>query len=204
MAVMLPTFTKKDLRPMDFDQTLQKNASDRGLLGQRTEERPLPPRNAAHDALMLKAQALVEKVAKSIGKPLTIEQAFEKVFADPANRALAQAALRPASMKGAPSADDDDDEDDGKSPASYEDDGGNTAHLASSAIIGRLASDKDKTARPTSATRRFGLGGRKAKIAARVQKFLSMCPNASDDEALGYALSRKRVRKVYDAKLKAS
>ena len=42
MAVILPTFTKKDLQPMDFNQTLQKNASDRGLLGPRPVERPLP------------------------------------------------------------------------------------------------------------------------------------------------------------------
>jgi hypothetical protein len=64
----------------------------------RPPKRPLPPPNAAHDALMLKAQALVEQVAKSgAGKSLTIEQAFEKVFSDKANRALALAALRPAS-----------------------------------------------------------------------------------------------------------
>jgi hypothetical protein len=180
-------------------------SADRGLLGPRPDERPLPPPNAAHDQLMLKAEALVAKVAKSgTGEPLTIEQAFEKVFADPANRALAQAALRPASMKCAPTADEDEDEDDGDSPASYEDDGGNTAHNASNAVTGRLSTDQDKTARPTSATRTFGLGSRKAKIAARVQKFLTMCPNASDDEALEYALSRKSARKGVDAGLKAS
>jgi hypothetical protein len=106
-------------------------------------------------------------------------------------------------MKEAPSADEDEDEDDGNSPASYEDDGGNTAHNARSAVIGRLSTDKDKTGRPASATRMFGLGGRKAKVAARVQKFLTMCPAASDDEALGYALSRKKARKALEARLKA-
>jgi len=78
MALMLPTFTKKDIRPMDFDQTLQKNASDRGLLGSRPEERPLPPPNASHEQLMRKAEALVTKVAKSTtGKPLTVERVIE-------------------------------------------------------------------------------------------------------------------------------
>lgn len=75
---------------------------------------------------------------------------------------------------------------------------------ARNAVIGRLSTDQDKTARPTSATRTFGLGSRKAKIAARVQKFLTMCPSASDDEALEYALSRKSARKGVDARLKAS
>jgi hypothetical protein len=37
-----------------------------------------------------------------------------------------------------------------------------------------------------------------------MQKFFMLCPAASDDEALGYALSPKRVRKAYDARLKAS
>src|SRR6202023_3163677 len=105
MALMLPTFADNDIRPMAFNHVLQKRASDAGLLGPRPEERPLPPRNAAHDQLMRKAEALVAKLAKSgTGEPLTIEQAFEKVFADPVNRTLAQAALRPASRKGAPSA----------------------------------------------------------------------------------------------------
>jgi hypothetical protein len=179
-------------------------SADRGLLGPRPEERPIPPPNAAHDTLMRKAQALVAKVAKSgAGKRITLEAAYEKVLSDPANRALAQAAMRPASMQGAPTADEDEDEDDGNSPASYEDDGGNTAHNPRSAVIGRVESDKEKTARPTSATRTFGLGERKAKVAARLQKFLTMCPNASDDEALGYALSRKKARKALEARLKA-
>jgi hypothetical protein len=169
----------------------------------RSDARPLPPPNAAHDQLTRKAEALVDKVAKSgAGKRITLEAAYEKVLSDPANRALAQAAMRPASMQGAPTANED--EDDGNSSASYEDDGGNTAHNARNAVIGLLESDKDKTGRPTSATRTFGLGGRKAKVAARVQKFLTMCPNASDDEALGYALSRKSVRKALDARLRAS
>jgi hypothetical protein len=190
---------------MDLNQTMQKNASDRGLLGPRPEGRPLPPRNAAHDALMRKAEGLVAQVTKGgTGKPLTIEQAFEKVFADPTNRALAQAALRPASMKGAPSADEDEDEDDSSLPSSHEDDGGNTAQNARNAVIGRLSTDKDRKGRPASAARTFGLGDRKAKVAARVQKFLTMCPAASDDEALGYALSGRKVRKAYDARLKAS
>jgi len=30
-----------------------------------------------------------------------------------------------------------------------------------------------------------------------------LCPSASDDEALGYAMSRKRVRKAVEGKLKA-
>jgi len=169
----------------------------------RSDARPLPPPNAAHDQLMRKAEALVDKVAKSgAGEGITLEMAYEKVLSDPANRALAQAAMRPASMQGAPSADED--EDDGNSSANYEDDGGNTAHNARNAAIGFLESDKDKTGRPTSATRTFGLGGRKAKVAARVQKFVTMCPNASDDEALEYALSRKSARKGVDARLKAS
>jgi hypothetical protein len=64
--------------------------------GPRPGERPLPPPNAAHDALMRKAKALVETVAKSgTGKLLTVEQAFEKVLTDPANRLLAQTAMRP-------------------------------------------------------------------------------------------------------------
>jgi hypothetical protein len=99
--------------------------------------------------------------------------------------------------------DDDGDEDDDNSPASYADDGGNSAQNARSAVIGRLNSDKDKTGRPSSATRTFGLGARKDKIAARVQKFLTLCPNAGDDEALEYALSRKSVRKTHEARLKA-
>jgi hypothetical protein len=178
-------------------------SADRGLLGPRPEERPIPPPNAAHDTLMRKAQALVAKVAKSgAGKRITLEAAYEKVLSDPANRALAQAAMRPASMQGAPTANED--EDDGNSSASYEDDGGNTAHNASNAVIGPLSTDQDKTARLTSATRTFGLSSRKAKIAARVQKFLTMCPSASDDEALEYALSRKSARKGVDARLKAS
>jgi hypothetical protein len=197
VAIMLPTFTKKDIRPMDFNHTLRKNASDRGLLGPRPEERPLPPPNAAHDTLMRKARALVEKVAKSgTGKPITLETAYEKMLSDPSNRALAQAALRPASRKGAPPADEYGGEDEGDGgPVSSEDDGGNSAQNARSAVTGRLKPDKDKTGRPASATRTFGLGGRKAKVAARVQKFFMLCPAASDDEALGYALSPKRVRK---------
>jgi hypothetical protein len=171
----------------------------------RSDARPIPPPNAAHDTLMRKAQALVAKVAKSgAGKRITLEAAYEKVLSDPANRALAQAAMRPASMQGAPTADEDEDEDDADSPASYEDDGGNTAHNPRSAVIGRVESDKEKTTRPTSAIRTFGLGERKAKVAARLQKFLTMCPNASDDEALGYALSRKKARKALEARLKAS
>jgi hypothetical protein len=83
-------------------------------------------------------------------------------------------------------------------------DGGNTAHNPRNAVIGRLSTDQDKTARPTSATRTFGLDSRKAKVAARVRKFLTMCPAASDDEALGYALSSKSARKGVDARLKAS
>ena len=35
MALMLPTFIKKDIGPMDFNQALQKQASDAGLLGPR-------------------------------------------------------------------------------------------------------------------------------------------------------------------------
>jgi hypothetical protein len=178
-------------------------SADPALLGPRPEERPVPPPNAAHDQLMRKAEALVAEVEKSgVGETLTIERAFEKVLTDPANRTLAQAALRPAFMKGAPPIDEDDDEDDGESQASYEDDGGNAAQNARSAVIGRLSSDKDKTGRPASATRTFGLSGRKAKVAARVQKFLTMCPKASDDDALGYALSRKSVRKALEAKLR--
>jgi hypothetical protein len=179
-------------------------SADVDLLGPRPEERPLPPPNAAHDQLMRKAESLVAKVAKSgAGQPITLELAYERVLRDPANSALAKAALRPTSMKGAPPVDEDDDEDDTKSPASYEDDGGNTAQNARSAVIGRLTTDRDKTGRPASATPTLGLGTRKAKIAKRVQKFLTMCPAASDDEALGYALSPKRVRKAYGAKLKA-
>jgi len=102
-------------------------------------------------------------------------------------------------MKGAelPDGDEDGDgdADDGRSPATYDDDGGNNAHNPRSAVIGRRESDEERTGRPASATRTFGLGGRKAKVAARIQKFLTMCPAASDDEALGYALSRRRVRK---------
>ena len=112
--------------------------------------------------------------------------------------------MRPASTQGAPPADEDEDEEDGNSPANYDDDGGNTAHNPRNAVIGRLNADADKTDRPVSAARTFGLGGRKAKVAARVRKFLTMCPNASDDEALGYALSPKRVRKAYEARLNAS
>jgi hypothetical protein len=96
---------------------------------------------------MRKAEELVANVAKSGNvKRLTVEQAFEKVLTDPANRALARAALRPASMKRAPSADDDGEED--ESQASYEDDGGNTAHNPTTAVIGLLESDKDKMGRP--------------------------------------------------------
>jgi len=180
-------------------------SADRSVLGTRPEERPIPPPNAAHDQLMRKAEALVAKVAKSgTGERITLEMAYEKVLSDPNNRALAQAALRPASTKGVPPVDEDEDGDDSKSPGSYQDDGGNTAHNARNAAIGRLSTDKDKTGRPDSATRTFGLSGRKAKIAARVQKFLTVCPNASDDEALGYALSRKSARKGVDARLKAS
>ena len=91
-----------------------------------------------------------------------------------------------------------------KSEATYDDDGSNTAQNARSAVIGRLRSDKDKTGRPASATRKFDLGGRKAKITARVQKFLAICPGASDDQALECAMARKRVRKALEAKLKAS
>ena len=153
---------------------------------------------------MQKAQTLVDKVAKSgSGKPMTLETAYEKVLMDPANVELATAALYPAALKKSPSADDDENEDDGNSPSSYESDGGNTAQSARSAVIGRLSTDKDKTARPASATRTFDLSGRKAKIAARVQKFLAMCPGASDDEALGYALSRKSIRKSLEARLRA-
>jgi hypothetical protein len=174
-------------------------AQSAGLLG---TARPLPPPNAAHEALMRKAQALVAIVAKSgTGESITLESAYEKVLTDPGNRALAKSALRPASMRGAASADEDEDEDD--SQASYEDDGGNTAHNPMSAVIGRFESDNERTGRPTSATRTFGLGGRKAKIKRRVEKFLMLCPSASDDEALGYALSRKRVRKALEVKLRA-
>jgi hypothetical protein len=87
---------------------------------------------------------------------------------------------------------------------SYEDDGSNTAHNPRTAVTGGVSTAKDKTGRPTSATRTFGLGERKAKVAARLQKFLTMCPNASDDEALGYALSRKKARKALEARLRAS
>jgi hypothetical protein len=88
---------------MDFNETLQKDASDRGLLGPRPMERPLPPPNAAHDALMQKAEALVARVAKSgSGKPMTLETAYEKVLMDPANIELAKAALYPAAMKKVP------------------------------------------------------------------------------------------------------
>ena len=115
MALMLPTFTKKDTRPMDFYQTMQKNAAERGLLGPRPEPRPVPAPNAAHDQLMQKAEALVTKVAKSgAGKPLTIEQAFEKVLTDPANLALARQALRPRPIKGVPTAQEVEDENDGE------------------------------------------------------------------------------------------
>jgi hypothetical protein len=179
-------------------------SSDVGLLGPRSE-RPLPPPNAAHEQLIRKAEELVVSVSKrGSAKPLTVEQAFEKVLCDPGNRALAKAAVRPASMKGAELPDGDEDADDGWSPATYDDDGDNTAHNPRSAVIGRRESDEERTARPTSATRTFGLGSRKAKIAARVQKFLTMCPNASDDEALEYALSGKSVRKAVDARLNAS
>jgi hypothetical protein len=46
-----------------------------------------PPRgNAAHDQLMQKARALVERVAKSGAREsLTIEQAFEKALTNPAS-----------------------------------------------------------------------------------------------------------------------
>ena len=72
---------------MDFNQTLQKNSSDRGLLAHAPwSARCPPPPNAAHDGLMQKAEALVEKVAKSgSGKPMTLETAYEKVLMDPAN-----------------------------------------------------------------------------------------------------------------------
>jgi hypothetical protein len=102
-------------------------------------------------------------------------------------------------MNGVPTADEDEDEEDGHSPASYDDDGGNTAHNPS-AVIGRLESDNERTGRPTSATRTFGLGGRKAKIRRRVEKFLTMCPGAPDNDALGYALSRKKARKAFKAR----
>jgi hypothetical protein len=167
----------------------------------RPEERPIPPPNAAHDALMRKAEALVAKVAKSgIDRPLTVEQAFEKVFSDPDNRALARSAVRPASMSGAASADQDQDEDD--TQASYEDDGGNTAHNPRNAVIGRLERDSARIGRPTSAPRSLGLTGRTAKIKRRVEKFLTMCPASTDEEALGYALAPKRVRKAYEVRLR--
>jgi len=71
---------------MDFNQTLQKNSSDRGLLAHAPWSARCPPPNAAHDGLMQKAEALVEKVAKSgSGKPMTLETAYEKVLMDPAN-----------------------------------------------------------------------------------------------------------------------
>jgi hypothetical protein len=204
MPLMLPSFTKKDIKPMDFKQTLQKNASDAGLLGPRPEKRPVPPPNAAHDQLMRKAEALVAKIEKSgAGRRITLETAYEKVLTDPANRALAQAALWPAAMKSEPSTDEDEDEDEDKSSVRYDDDGGNTVHNPRSAVMGRLSTDEEKTGRPAAAARTFGLSARKAKVAARVRKFLTLCPAATDDEALGYALSPKRVRKVYNARMKA-
>jgi len=123
----------KIARGEDYQRT---PSADCGLLVPSPEERPLPPPNAAHDRLMRKAEALVDKVAKGgAGKRITLEAAYEKVLSDPANRALAQAAMRPASMQGAPTADEDEDDDDGKSTASYEDDGGNTAHTAGHGLL---------------------------------------------------------------------
>jgi hypothetical protein len=62
-------------------------------------KRAVPPPNAAHEQLMRKAEELAANVAKSgNGKPITLEQAYEKVLTDPANRALARAALRPVSI----------------------------------------------------------------------------------------------------------
>jgi hypothetical protein len=100
--------------------------------------------------------------------------------------------------------DQDEDNADGNSPASYDDDGGNTAQNARIAVIGRLNRDKDKTGRPASATRKFDLDGRKAKITVRVQKFLTMCPGARDNEGLGHVLSRKRVRKALEGRPSAA
>ena len=76
--------------------------------------------------------------------------------------------------------------------ASYEDDGVNTAHNPRDAVIGRFEGDNERTGRPTPAIRTFGLNGRKAKIRRRVEKFLTMCPAATDDDALSYAPSRAR------------
>jgi hypothetical protein len=56
-------------------------STDRGVLGPRPEERPLPPPNAAHDQLVRRAEALVAKVAKSgTGERITLEMAYEKVL----------------------------------------------------------------------------------------------------------------------------
>jgi hypothetical protein len=135
---------------------------------------------------MRKAEALVAKVAKSgIGRPLTVEQAFEQVLSEKANCALAQAALRPGFHEVRTVRARGYEKDDSISPASYEDDGGNTAQNARNAVIGRRSTDADKTGSPAS---------------ARLQKFLTMRPNASDDEALGYALSRKSARKAMEAR----
>ena len=139
---------------------------------------------------MRKAEALVARVAKSVtSKPLTIEQAFEKVLTNPANLALARAALRPRSVKTVPSqrknGDEDEDETDGESTGSYEDDGGNTAHNAGNAVIGRIGTDADKTGRPASATRKFDLSGRKAKITARVRKFFGHVPRRQRRSGIG-------------------
>jgi hypothetical protein len=53
---------------------------------------PITTAQGAHDALIEKAEALVAKSGNR--KPITLETAYEKVFSDLANRALAQAALR--------------------------------------------------------------------------------------------------------------
>src|SRR5215469_15336740 len=124
----------------------QPGSANVGSVGARSERRPLPPPNSAHEQLMRKAEELVTKIAKSgTGRRITLETAYERVLTDPANRILAKAALRPASTNGAPTADEDEDGDDGNSPASYDDDGGNTA------LTGRLSTDADKAGRPASA-----------------------------------------------------
>src|SRR5262249_35015850 len=60
MALILPTNTEKTTGSL---ADLEKRYA--AAKGPRPEERPLPPPNPAHDQLMRKAQALVEKVAKS-------------------------------------------------------------------------------------------------------------------------------------------
>jgi hypothetical protein len=106
---------------------------------------------------MEKAEALVAKVVKSgTGKPLTIEQAFEKVFSDPVNRALARAAMRPTSRKGTPSPD----EEDGKSPASYDDDGDNTAQNARTAVTGSAPTKTRRAGPPLQRGRSVSAGAR--------------------------------------------